>query len=99
MATEIIMPKLSDTMTEGQLGVWRKSVGDQIERGDIIAEVETDKAVMDLEAFTSGTLIEQRVKTGELVAVGTVIGLIGEAGEAVAAAARGSAEPVPAASR
>lgn len=83
MATEITMPKLSDTMTEGQLGAWRKSVGERIERGDIIAEVETDKATMDLEAFTSGILLEQRVQAGELVPVGSVIGLIGEPGEMV----------------
>ena len=82
MATEITMPKLSDTMTEGQLGAWRKSVGERIERGDIIAEVETDKATMDLEAFSSGILLEQRIQAGEMVPVGTVIGLIGEAGEA-----------------
>lgn len=81
MATEITMPKLSDTMTEGQLGAWRKSVGDRIERGDIIAEIETDKATMDLEAFTSGILLEQRVQAGELVPVGAVIGLIGKPDE------------------
>ena len=79
--TEITMPKLSDTMTEGRLGVWKKSLGDNIERGEIIAEVETDKAVMELEAFTSGILLETRIKAGELVAVGTVIGVIGNAGE------------------
>ncbi|MSN26149.1 MAG: 2-oxo acid dehydrogenase subunit E2 [Geobacter sp.] len=90
MATEITMPKLSDTMTEGQLGAWRKSVGDKIERGDIIAEVETDKATMDLEAFTSGTLLEQRIQAGELVPVGTVIGLIGLPDEV----APGDAPPV-----
>lgn len=84
MASEIVMPKLSDTMTEGQLSTWRKSVGERIERGDIIAEVETDKAVMDLEAFASGVLLEQRVSAGELVQVGRVIGLIGEASEAPA---------------
>ena len=82
MASEIVMPKLSDTMTEGALSAWRKSVGERIERGDVIAEVETDKAIMDLEAFASGILLEQRVRAGELVQVGTVIGLIGEAGEA-----------------
>ena len=81
MATTITMPKLSDTMTEGRLVSWKKSVGDRIERGEIIAEVETDKATMELEAFASGTLAEQRVKPGELVAVGTVIGVIGAAGE------------------
>jgi len=94
MASEITMPKLSDTMTEGQLGVWRKSVGERIERGDIIAEVETDKATMDLEAFSSGILLEQRVKAGELVPVGTVIGLIGAAGETTAQTIPPAAVPV-----
>ena len=96
MATEITMPKLSDTMTEGQLGAWRKSVGERIERGDIIAEVETDKATMDLEAFASGILLEQRVQAGELVPVGTVIGLMGEAGETAPHPARAVSAPAPA---
>lgn len=86
MATEITMPKLSDTMTEGRFLSWKKSVGERVERGDIIAEVETDKATMELEAFTAGTLIEARAKAGETVAVGTVLGLIGEPGEAAAPA-------------
>jgi len=81
MAIEITMPKLSDTMTEGQFVCWRKNVGDRVERGDIIAEVETDKAVMELEAFASGFLIKTMAKEGETVPVGTVLGLIGEAGE------------------
>lgn len=80
MPTDITMPKLSDTMTEGRLVSWKKSVGERVERGEIIAEVETDKATMELEAFASGTLAEQRVKPGELVAVGTVIGVIGAGG-------------------
>lgn len=81
MATEITMPKLSDTMTEGLFADWKKSVGDRIERGDIIAEVETDKSVMDLEAFASGILIKTMVQAGEMVPVGTVLGLIGTADE------------------
>jgi pyruvate dehydrogenase E2 component (dihydrolipoamide acetyltransferase) len=83
MATEITMPKLSDTMTEGRLISWKKSVGEKVERGDIIAEVETDKANMELEAFTSGVILETRVKPGEMAVVGTVIAIVGEAGEAV----------------
>ncbi len=83
--TEITMPKLSDTMTEGRLNSWKKSVGDQVERGEIIAEVETDKANMELEAFTSGVLVEIRVKPGEKVQVGAVIGVIGMKGEAAEA--------------
>lgn len=87
MASEITMPKLSDTMTEGLFAGWKKNIGDRIERGDIIAEVETDKAVMDLEAFTAGILIKTMVHGGEHVRVGTVLGLIGETAEMVAAVA------------
>lgn len=81
MAKEIIMPKLSDTMEEGTLVSWKKGLGDRVERGDIIAEIETDKANMELEAFDSGVLLETRAKSGDVVPVGTVIGLIGEPGE------------------
>ncbi len=93
MATEITMPKLSDTMTEGQFVGWRKNVGDRIERGDIIAEVETDKAVMELEAFASGILIQTMVRGGENVEVGAVLGLIGEADELAASAASQPSSP------
>jgi len=100
----IIMPKLSDTMTEGLLGSWLKSVGDTIARGDIIAEVETDKATMGLEAFDSGILLEQRVMAGETVPVGTVLGVIGtadekpaESGAAPAIAAANEVKAAPAA--
>lgn len=81
MITQITMPKLSDTMTEGLFAGWRKNIGDRIERGDIIAEVETDKAVMELEAFTSGVLLKTLANNGDQVPVGTVLGLIGEPGE------------------
>ncbi len=85
MATEITMPKLSDTMTEGRLVSWKKSVGERVERGEIIAEVETDKANMELEAFSSGVLLETRITPGELAPVGTVIAIIGAEGEQVTA--------------
>jgi pyruvate dehydrogenase E2 component (dihydrolipoamide acetyltransferase) len=94
MAHEITMPKLSDTMTEGRLISWKKSVGERVERGDIIAEVETDKANMELEAFTSGTLLETRVKPGEMAVVGTVIAIVGDAGETVQVAEKKEA-PAP----
>ncbi|WP_298439094.1 dihydrolipoamide acetyltransferase family protein [Geobacter sp.] len=93
MATDITMPKLSDTMTEGRLIAWKKGVGDKVERGEVIAEVETDKATMELEAFASGVLAEQRVKPGEMVAVGAVIGVIGEPGEAPSPAKEKPAPP------
>ncbi|MDD2542627.1 MAG: dihydrolipoamide acetyltransferase family protein [Desulfuromonadaceae bacterium] len=96
MATEIIMPKLSDTMTEGLFACWKKNIGDHIERGDIIGEVETDKATMELEAFASGILIKTMVNGGENVPVGTVLGLIGEVGEiAESATATPSGAPTP----
>jgi len=81
MSNEITMPKLSDTMTEGTLVSWKKSVGERVKRGDIVAEVETDKAVMELEAFASGILLEIRAQAGDLVPVGTVIAIIGAAEE------------------
>jgi pyruvate dehydrogenase E2 component (dihydrolipoamide acetyltransferase) len=80
---EITMPKLSDTMTEGRIVAWNKGIGDTVARGEILAEVETDKANMELEAFASGTLLEIRVKVNEIVPVGTVIAVIGAGGEAV----------------
>ena len=78
---EITMPKLSDTMTEGTLVSWLKAVGDQVERGELVAEVETDKATMELEAFAEGVLLEIKAQPGDTVAVGTVIGIIGKAEE------------------
>ena len=56
MATRVVMPKLTDTMEEGVVLGWKKHEGDQVAAGDVLAEIETDKAVMDLEAFGSGTL-------------------------------------------
>lgn len=86
MSTEITMPKLSDTMTEGRLVAWRKNIGSRVERGEVIAEVETDKANMELESFSSGMLLETRAKPGDTIAVGTVIALVGEEGEKTAPA-------------
>lgn len=83
MAFEVTMPKLSDTMTEGVFSRWLKSPGDRVERGDIIAEIETDKAVMELEAFNAGILVKTMVHGGELVPVGAVLGLIAAADEQV----------------
>lgn len=92
---EITMPKLSDTMTEGAVVVWRKAVGSQVERGEVIAEVETDKATMELEAFASGVLLEIRVPAGTTVPVGTVIGLIGAATEQPAVPVAPPSAPLP----
>src|SRR5689334_12976363 len=76
MATYIQMPKLSDTMTEGTLLKWRKNEGDKVSAGDVIAEVETDKATMEMEAFDDGILHKHIVTPGTKVAVGGNIALL-----------------------
>lgn len=80
MAIEIVMPKLSDTMEEGKILKWLKNVGDKIEIGDIIAEVETDKADMEMEALDAGVLADLRVQEGEAAPVGAVIAVLSEDG-------------------
>ena len=79
-AVVITMPKMSDTMTEGTLVAWLKKVGDVVKSGDIIAEVETDKATMELENYEDGTLLYIGVKEGEAVAVDGIIAIVGEPG-------------------
>ncbi len=76
MPAEITMPQLSDTMTEGTLVKWRKKEGDKVKSGEVIAEIETDKATMEMEAYESGTLAYIAVKEGEKVAVGTAIAVL-----------------------
>jgi len=76
MPREINMPKLSDTMEEGTINVWRKSEGDAIERGDVLVEIETDKADMEFEAYMAGTLAKVLVPAGETVAVGVPIAVV-----------------------
>ena len=97
MATLIEMPKLSDTMTVGTLVNWLKKEGDPVANGDMIAEVEIDKATMEVECFEDGILIKQYCKEGEEVPVGGAIAAIAEAGEAApaveAAAENTSSEP------
>jgi len=83
MPTTIEMPKLSDTMTEGTLLRWIKKVGDSVEVGDIIAEVETDKATMEMEAFDEGTLAEVYVGEGQKVQVGQKLAILTGEGEEV----------------
>ncbi len=76
MAIQIEMPKLSDTMTEGTLIKWHKKVGDSVEIGDILAEVETDKATMEMEAFDEGTISQILVQEGDKAAIGAVLALL-----------------------
>ncbi len=81
MAEIIRMPKMSDTMTEGVIVAWNKKVGDAVNAGDILAEVETDKATMELENFVKGTLLYIGIKEGEAVPVDAIIAIVGKAGE------------------
>ena len=100
-ATVVRMPKMSDTMTEGVIASWQKKVGDKVKSGDILAEVETDKATMELENYEDGTLLYIGPKDGESVAVDGILAIIGEEGADVQALlggqSGGSAAPAPAA--
>lgn len=98
MATEITMPQLSDTMDKGKILTWFKSEGDTVTRGDALAEVATDKADLEIEAFESGTLLKICIPVGETAAVGDVIAILGKAGEQVAAPAAVQPKATPAAS-
>lgn len=81
MASRVVMPKLTDTMEEGVLLEWKKREGDPVQAGEALAEIETDKAIMDLEAFASGILRKILVQNGETVESGKLLGVIGEADE------------------
>src|ERR1700761_7190471 len=81
MAEVVKMPKMSDTMTEGVIAKWHKKVGDKIKSGDVLAEVETDKATMDFESYQDGTLLFIGVEEGAAVPVDAVIAVIGKEGE------------------
>lgn len=81
MAEVVRMPKMSDTMTEGVIAKWHKKVGDQVSSGDLVAEVETDKATMDFESYQEGTLLYLGAEEGQSVAVDGVIAVVGEEGE------------------
>ena len=96
MATHIEMPKLSDTMTEGTVVRWLKSVGDQVEIGDEIAEIETDKATMAMEAFDEGILAEILIEEGAKAEIGATLAVLRDEGEGDPAQAPPAAEPEPA---
>jgi pyruvate dehydrogenase E2 component (dihydrolipoamide acetyltransferase) len=81
MAEAIKMPKMSDTMTEGVLAKWHKKVGDKVKAGDVLAEIETDKATMDFESYQEGVLLHIGVEEGKAVPVDTLIAIIGKEGE------------------
>ncbi|MEM8763087.1 MAG: 2-oxo acid dehydrogenase subunit E2 [Bacteroidota bacterium] len=97
MAEVINMPRLSDTMEEGTVAKWLKNVGDKVEEGDILAEIETDKATMEFESFHEGTLLHIGIQEGEGAPVDSLLAIIGEDGEDIASLLNGSAsEAAPA---
>ena len=85
MAEIITMPRLSDTMEEGTVASWLKKVGDKVSEGDILAEIETDKATMEFESFHEGVLLHIGVQEGETTEVDKLLAIIGEKGEDVSA--------------
>jgi pyruvate dehydrogenase E2 component (dihydrolipoamide acetyltransferase) len=84
MAEIVRMPKLSDTMTEGVVAEWHKKVGDNIESGELLAEIETDKATMEFESFQEGVLLHIGVQKGDTAPVDSILAILGEKGEDIA---------------
>ena len=98
MATEIIMPQMGESIAEGTITKWLKKVGDSVKRDEPIFEISTDKVDAEIPAPVAGTLVEIRVQEGQTVAINTVVGVLGEAGEAAAsppAAAKPAEAPTP----
>lgn len=93
MAIKVTMPRLSDTMTEGTVATWLKKVGDKISEGDILAEIETDKATMEFESFNEGTLLHIGIPAGETAPVDSLLAIIGNEGEDISALLAGGDAP------
>jgi pyruvate dehydrogenase E2 component (dihydrolipoamide acetyltransferase) len=85
MAEVILMPRLSDTMTEGVIASWHKKIGEPVKKGDLLAEIETDKATMELESYQNGTLLHIGTPNGGKLQVNDLLAIIGEKGEDIAA--------------
>ena len=93
MAEVILMPRLSDTMTEGVIAAWHKKIGDTVKKGDVLAEIETDKATMELESYKDGTLLHLGANKGGKIQVNDLLAIIGNAGEDIAQYLGGSGQP------
>src|SRR5438045_3285619 len=98
MEEVVLMPRLSDTMTEGVIASWQKKVGDPVKKGEVLADIETDKATMELESYKNGTLLYVGAQEGEKIAVNELLCIIGEKGkvdiEKIVNAAKGGATKV-----
>jgi pyruvate dehydrogenase E2 component (dihydrolipoamide acetyltransferase) len=97
MAEIVRMPKLSDTMTEGTVASWNKKVGDKVKSGEVLAEIETDKATMEFESFQDGVLLHIGVEKGKTAKVDSILAILGKEGEDVAALIAAEANGAPAA--
>ena len=95
MAIVVNMPRLSDTMEEGTVASWLKKVGDRVEEGDILAEIETDKATMEFESFNEGVLLHIGIQEGETTKVDELLAIIGEEGEDISALLEGREDTQP----
>ena len=93
MAEIVKMPKLSDTMTEGVVAEWHKKVGDDVEAGELLAEIETDKATMEFESFQDGVLLHIGVEKGATAPVDSILAILGEKGEDITALLTAAPEP------
>jgi len=98
MAEVVTMPRLSDTMEEGTVAKWLKKVGDKVEEGEILAEIETDKATMEFESFYNGTLLHIGISEGDGAPVDALLAIIGDEGEDISALLGGAATPASASS-
>jgi pyruvate dehydrogenase E2 component (dihydrolipoamide acetyltransferase) len=96
MAEVILMPRLSDTMTEGVIAAWHKKVGDTVKKGELLAEVETDKATMDLESYKDGTLLYTGTDKGGKIQVNDLLAIIGAPGEDISSLVKGGGKAAPA---
>jgi pyruvate dehydrogenase E2 component (dihydrolipoamide acetyltransferase) len=96
MAEVVKMPKMSDTMTEGVLAKWHKKVGDKVKSGDVLAEIETDKATMDFESYQDGVLLYIGIEEGKTAPVDSVIAVLGKEGEDYKALLAGASAPAAA---
>src|SRR5262245_15054347 len=92
MAEVILMPRLSDTMTEGVIAAWHKTVGDKVKKGDLLAEVETDKATMELESYKDGTLLHIGTEKGGKLQVNDLLAIIGAPGEDISSLLKGGGQ-------
>src|SRR5918993_3108664 len=92
MAEVILMPRLSDTMTEGVIAAWHKKVGDPVKKGDLLAEVETDKATMELESYKDGTLLHIGTDKGGKIQVNELLAIIGAKGEDISSLVKGGGQ-------